>query len=150
MFYNFFKHAAWTEPDLLDRLMQEYILVFKAKNEAERLKPQMSVDIVVQVLFLDKHYEGNEAIQAEWLKFRQECLFKVEKMVDEDEDYAKDYGTLYNVSYFDELYKYKKLKNEFMESWQNAKIEWYKKSPKIVFYWQSYGQKWPKNKISWI
>jgi hypothetical protein len=82
----------------LGRLKQEYILALRAKSEVDRLKPQMSVDILVQVLFLDKHFAGNESIQTEWSNFRQECLLNVEKMVDEDEDYAKDYGTMYKVT----------------------------------------------------
>jgi len=81
--------------------MQEYILILKAEGDAERLKAQMSADILVQMIFFDQKleiFETNEAIKAQWMKWRQTCLFMVDKLVDKDEQSAKDYGTLYRVN----------------------------------------------------
>ena len=77
--------------------MLEYIRALKGESTAERRISRMSVDILVQVHFLDKLLEGNLAIQPEWLHWRDTCISFVDKLVDKDEAFVQDYGNIYKV-----------------------------------------------------
>ena len=77
--------------------MLEYSRALKDESNAERRISRMSVDILVQVHFLDKLLAGNQAIQSEWLDWRDTCIIFVDKLVDKDEAFVQDYGNIYKV-----------------------------------------------------
>jgi hypothetical protein len=83
---------------LPDKLVFEYIRALTADSAAERQKSLVSADILIQVLFLDDKFKGKKAIQNNWSKWRHTCLYIVDKLVEADEEYMTDYGTIYKVN----------------------------------------------------